>query len=119
MIVSIAEAEAQSSTKRPENPENSEIQIPNIYTQPFQPTIGKFPVVVEAMPTFPENSENLDVMELAEMVEVSTPVGEMKIDTGNTYVDLSIFGIGALLVAMFVYGKFFRQTSKTSKTKTK
>ncbi len=50
--------------------------------------------------------------EIAEYIEVETPFGGIKVDTGNTNIDIAIFAVGALLIFMFIYGKFFREKKK-------
>ena len=40
--------------------------------------------------------------EIAERIEVETPFGGIKVDTGNANIDIAIFAVGALLIFMFI-----------------
>ncbi len=54
---------------------------------------------------FPSDIETND--HPLESINVDTPIGNIKVDTGNINVDIAVLAIGALLVFMFIYGKFF------------
>ena len=40
-------------------------------------------------------------------IEISPTTGNIKVDTGNMYMDMFVFIIGAGLIGMFIYGKYF------------
>ncbi len=59
---------------------------------------------------FPDDIETNE--HLQKHINVDTPFGGIKVDTGNANIDIGIFAVGALLIFMFIYGKFFYEKKK-------
>ena len=70
--------------------------------------------MIEEGPQYRVNSDSNENHEHYEHIEVATPLGDLKVNTGNMYTDIGIFGVAVLLWIMFIYGKFYIKSKKDS-----